>query len=292
MSFTHKQISVQITLGQGQFGEDGSNQVTLTNHRTVVNIGCAGGESMGALQMRMYGLRNDLINTLTTIGPINSAIRARNTISISAGDNVTGLSEIYVGTINEAWGDYQGAPEVSFNVTGFAGLLEAVKPVQPISFQGSADVATIMSGLAKTMGVNFENNGVTAQLSNPYLPGTAWQQVQACARAADIRFALDRSTLSIWPKNGARAGGIPVISPATGLVGYPSFASNGLTVTIPFNPNIQIGGQIQVQSSVQMANGIWTVFNINHAIESEQPGGSWFTQIQCYPGTDTGLTSQ
>lgn len=290
MSFTRKQISVQITLGEGQFGEDGSNTVTLTNHRTVVNIGCAGGESMGALQMRMYGLKDDLINTLTTIGPINTAIHAKNTISISAGDNVTGLSQIYVGTINEAWGDYQGAPEVSFNVTGFAGLLEAVKPVQPISFQGSADVASLMSGLAKTMGVGFENNGVTAQLSNPYLPGTAWQQVQACARAADIRFALDRGTLSIWPKTGARAGGVPVVSPATGLVGYPSFSSNGLALTMTFNPNIQIGGQVQVQSSVKMANGTWTVFDISHAIESERPGGAWFTQIQCIPANSTGTT--
>jgi hypothetical protein len=289
MSFTRKQISVTITLGLGQFGDDGSDTVTLTGHRTVVNIGCAGGESMGALQMRMYGLKADLINRLTTIGPIATEIRAKNTVRISAGDDVFGLSEIFVGTINEAWGDYQGAPDVSFNLTGFAGLIDAVKPVAPVAYQGAADVATILQALAATMGVAFENNGVSAQLSNPYFPGTAWQQVQACARAADIRCALDKGTLAIWPKTGARAGGIPVIAPNTGLVGYPAFSSNGMALTMTFNPSIQIGGQVQVNSSIPMASGLWNVTNINHAIESERPGGAWFTQIQCFPATETGL---
>lgn len=291
MSFSRKQITVSITLGLGAFGSDGSNTVTLTGHRAVVNITNAGGDSMGALQLRMYGLPEGVVNQLTTIGPINTEIRDKNFVTILAGDNLGGMSEVFVGTIDQAWGDYQSAPDVSFNVTGFAGLIDAVKPVSPSSFKGPIDVATIMQSLANTMGVGFEGNGVHAMLSNPYLPGTAWQQVQEAARAADIRFALDRGVLSIWPKSAARNGGIPVVSPGTGMVGYPAFSSNGMSLNMQFNPNVQIGGRVRVEgSSVGMANGLWNISSIAHNIESERPNGAWFTQIQCFPATQSGGT--
>ncbi|HDR9064383.1 TPA: hypothetical protein QDB03_006074 [Burkholderia vietnamiensis] len=286
MSFTKKRIEVTIKLGKGQFGEDGTDTVTLTNHRAIVNISNPGGASMGALQMRMYGLKQDLMNKLTSIGAINTAT-VKNAVYITAGDE-TGMNPVYVGTISEAWGDYQAPPDVSFNIVGLCGLVEAVKPIPPISYKGGADVATIMSDIAKSMDVVLENHGVTAQLHNPYFSGTAWQQAQSCAVAADIRMVLDRGTLAIWPKGGARAGDIPIISPETGLVGYPAFSSKTLIVTCTFNPNIVVGGQVQVQSSIAMASGLMNVVGVSHAIESERPGGAWFTRIECFPATQTG----
>ncbi|WP_048996444.1 baseplate hub protein [Burkholderia multivorans] len=290
MSFTRKRIDITITLGKGQVGADGYDTIKLTGHRTVVNIAKPLGDSMGALQMRVYGMNPDLMHRLTTIGPIATAVRMQNAVTISAGDDQTGMSQIYVGTISQAWGDYQSPPDVAFNVIGLCGLVEALKPVPPVSYKGQADVATIMSGLAKQMGVGFENNGVTVQLNDPYFPGTSWQQVQACARAADIRYALDNGTLAIWPKTGARAGGVPLISPETGLVGYPAFSSNSLILTTTFNPNIVIGGKVKVQSAIPMACGTWNVLDVSHAIESERPGGAWFTRLQCFPDTPTGTT--
>lgn len=289
MSFTKKRIDVTIKLGKGQFGEDGVNDtVTLTGHRTIVNISAPGGGSMGALQMRMYGLTPDLMNKLTTIGPINATV-VKNSVYVSAGDE-TGMSQIYAGTISEAWGDFQPPPDVSFNIVALCGLIEAVKPIPPVSYKVPTDAATIMASIAKTMGVAFENNGVTAQIHDPYYPGTAWQQAQTCSMAGDFRMVLDRGTLAIWPKSGARGGGIPLISPATGLVGYPAFSSKNLTITCTFNPNIIPGGQIDVQSSITMARGRMNVVGVSHAIESERPGGAWFTRIECFPATSTGTT--
>ena len=34
-------------------------------------------------------------------------------------------------------------------------------------------------------------------------------------------------------------------------------------------------------SAVRAANGTWNVFNITHDLESETPGGKWFTTIDC-----------
>mgnify|MGYP007113767047 FL=1 len=195
------------------------------------------------------------------------------------------MSEVFGGTIDRTWRDARQAPEVYLNIIALAGLFEIVKPVPPRSYNGPVDVALIMADLAKQIGAAFENNGVSVQLSNSYLPGTAWMQIQAAAIAAKINVVFERGVLAIWPKDGARAGGIPVISPETGLVGYPSFSSNGLELTSVFNPNVVQGGQVDIRSSLLGANGRWNVNNVVHAIDAEVPNGNWFTHIQGFPVT-------
>lgn len=283
MSFTRKRIDLTITLGTGQFGDSGANTVTLSGLRVHAGIQVYGGEAMPQAQLRVFGLPLDMINQLTTIGPINSAVMFNNAVLVAAGDDETGLQTIYSGTIWQAWGEFQGAPEIPLNITGLGGLASALKPVNALSFPGSVDVATIMQTLAATMGLAFENNGVSVQLASPYFPGTALAQVRSCARAADIYFAIDRGTLAIWPKNGARGGDVPLISPETGMVGYPTFSSNGLALTTLFNPSIKPGGVVQVQSSLAVACGKWTVMQVSHSLQTETPNGQWFTTISAVP---------
>jgi hypothetical protein len=287
MSFTKKRVDVTIALGTGQFGETGSNTVTLTGYRVQTMIQCAGGDAMDASQIRIFGLPLSMINQLTSVGPINAQIR-NNTMQVAAGDDESGMQVVYSGTISYAWGEFQAAPDVALNITGFAGLIDAVKPVNALSYIGSTDVATIMQTLANTMGLAFENNGVQVQLSNPYFPGTALQQVRMCARAAGINWAHDRGTLAIWPSAGARASGdAPIISPANGMIGYPTFSSNGLNLATLFNPAIKIGVPIKVESSIPVACGVWTVTALTHTLESELPGGAWMSKLECVPGVIT-----
>jgi hypothetical protein len=282
MTLSRKRIDVTISLGTGQFGDSGANTVTITGARVHAGIQVFGGEAMPQLQLRIFGQPLERMNQLTTVGPINSAIMFNNSVLVAVGDDES-MQTVYSGTIWEAWAEFQGAPEVPLNIMGLGGLAASLKPVGALSYPGAADVATIMQTLAETMGLAFENNGVNVQLSNPYFPGTALAQVRACARAADIYYAIDRGTLAIWPKNSARQGDAVLISPATGMVGYPSFASNGLTLTTIFNPAIKPGGVVQVDSSLQVARGQWTVLQVQHSLQSETPNGQWFTQILAVP---------
>lgn len=289
MSFTRKKIDLTIALGTGQFGDSGSNTVTLTGLRVHAGMQEFGGDAMPQAQLRVFGLPLDMVNQLTTIGPINSAIMYRNSVLVAAGDDETGMQTVYSGSIWQAWGEFQGMPDTPLNIIAAGGLAAALKPVDALSFVGPTDVAQIMQTLATTMGLAFENNGVKVQLSNPYFPGTALQQARTCARAADINFAIDRGTLAIWPKKStpdqaaARGGDVPLISTATGLVGYPTFSSNGLGLTTLYTPQIKRGGQVQVESSLAVANGKWVVSQLQHSLQSETPGGQWFTQVLGVP---------
>jgi hypothetical protein len=170
------------------------------------------------------------------------------------------------------------------NVYAQSAAIAAVKPAPTLSFPEPVDAALIMETLAKTMGFSFENNGVSAMLNKgAYFHGSALDQVKDCAVAADINYTVDRGTLSIWPRNGYRKRTPVKISRETGMVGYPSFSSMGLTLTTLFNPDLEAGGRVEVVSDLPVACGIWIVFRVSHSIESETPDGAWFTQVECYP---------
>lgn len=278
-----KILELTITLGSGTFGEDVGDTVTLSGFRMTADATNPGGDSMGRCQIRVFGLRDDVMNKLTTIGSVNTAIKAKNAVLLAAGD-VDGMASIFSGTILDAWADYNSSPDVAFNIVAFAGLSAAVKPVGATSYKGGTDVAVIMTDLAAEMGVSLENNGVDVKLTSPYLSGTALTKLRQVAQAANILWTIDRDVLAIWPQTGARAGIIPLISPDSGMVGYPSLSSKGMTVKMLFNPNVRLGGEVEVQSSIPMACGKWRVFNVSHSLSSEMADGPWFTTAETYNG--------
>lgn len=280
---TRKTLELTITLGSGTFGEDVGDTVTLSGFRIMADVANPGGDSMGRCQLRVYGLRNDLMNKLTTIGQVNVAIRAKNSVLLAAGDEGGALSSVFQGTILDAWADYNAAPDVAFNIIAFAGLDAAVKPVGATSYKGSIDVSTVVADIAQNeMALAFENNGVAVKLSSPYLHGTALSKIRAIAEAADVLWSIDRGTLAIWPRSGGRSGVAPKISPESGMVGYPSLSSKGMTVKMLFSPNVRIGGDVEVESAIPMACGMWRVFNLSHSLSCAMPGGPWFTTIDTY----------
>lgn len=281
MSYVRRSIQATISLGTGDFGDNTGNTATLVGLRMQANCVVWGQAAMGTTQLRVFGLPLDMMNRLTTIGVINQQIRGQNTLTIEAGEKGGQLATIFKGTIDQCWAEFAGQPDVVLNVSAFAGLNAALKPVPALSFKGSADVADVMKGIAAQNAWTFENNGVSVILANPNFPGTALEQVRQAAYAAQINYCLDRDILAIWPLKGFRTGNMPTISPTTGLVGYPTFTSNGVSLTTLFAPNARMGGQCVVNSQLTPANGTWNIISVIHNLECETPGGQWFTHLEC-----------
>jgi hypothetical protein len=241
-----------------------------------------GGASQAQAQIRIYGLTLAMINQLSDTGP-TSLVLMNNTILVAAGDEDGAMSVVYKGQINRAYADFQSAPEVAFVIIALAAPVDAVRPVGAKSYVGAVDAAVVMKDIADTMKLTFENStNLSVILSNPYFPGTAVQQLKDCAKAAGISYSIEFGKLAIWPKNSHRKISAPIkISPETGMVGYPTTQSQGLTVTTLFNPDLVLAQQIEVKSELQVANGIWEIYSAVHSLESETPNGQWFTQVNC-----------
>lgn len=195
------------------------------------------------------------------------------------------MSVVHIGDVQTAFADFNAAPEVAFEGVSMPSLFAAIKPVGARSYKGAADAGDIMADLASDMGVAFERNGVSVILQNPYFPGTAWAQVQRCADAARINYSLDRGVLAIWNRNGSRTPEKVIrIAADTGMVGYPTFNSEGIAVRTLFNPDVTLGSVVDVDTSVSVAKGQWIAYGVFHTLESETPNGQWFTDVMCKRG--------
>jgi hypothetical protein len=280
MPFTHKQIAVSFELGEGSFGESGSDAIKLSGPlRAAAEITATGGPAYSTCHLAIYGMTLSHMNKLSTLG-MRVAIMRKNVLTVEAGDVGGGLSVAYRGQIIDAWGDFNAQPEVAFYVNAGAGALAALKPIPVTTYNGLADVATIMKGLASQAGLGFTNDGVASHLIDPYFPGTIREQMRRCAEAAGINWDdSDGKTLAIWPSGGFRGGDIPIISADTGMIGYPSFTQSGIELTTLYNPSINFGQRIKVKSSLTAANGTWYIQGITHSLQSEMPGGEWNSRI-------------
>ena len=279
LSFTNKkQLRFIITLGTGKFGSSDNNQIVLQGFRASVDIDKAGGMQMSSLKARVYGVRQEDMNSVTTL-QWKPGTMIPNTVEVFA---IDGAQEtlIFAGNIINAWGDYQSMPDVFLNIQAQAGFFNSLKAVPPRSFKGSVDVASVLAQICRDLGYTFENNGVTTQLVDIYLANTGLEQAKELVKAANCDYYLDDKIFAIAPRNTPRNSIIPLISSATGMVGYPTFDGTGVNFQSLFNPSITFGGTIKIQSDIKQASGEWIVTSIAHRLESEKPGGAWFSTIR------------
>lgn len=281
MTFVRRKIDLDIVLGQGAFGEGGEDTVTLTGHRVSADITNVYGPGMGQAAVRLWGLRKDLLAKVSSLNQATEALR-RNRLVLRAGDEVTGMSTVFDGTITLSQFDANAQPEVALNIIAHSGLFEAVKPTAGLSYRGAADAAVILANIAQVAGLVFENSGVSAILRTPALKGTAREMIESICQAVQADFVIEGKTLAVWPKGGKRDGMVPLISPKTGLVGYPAYGSSAqgrqIVLTTLFNPAIRNGGMVKVESDLDVANGEWQTFKICHELDAELPNGHWYTR--------------
>jgi hypothetical protein len=298
--YAQRLIDIVITAGPAQagytpptFGPNKSNTLTLSGLRVSVTITNVGLVSMEMAAVQIFGMTLSDMNALSSLA--NPYYYSNHTnIKVLAGNAVDGMAIVFEGDMTSALTDFSDIPNVSFNVLAVTGFSAATDPIPASSYPGTVGIATICGQLAHTLGLTLENNGCTAVLSNQYLQGTGLDQLQRATTAAKVLYTIERGVLAIWPDTSFRTSQAtpPVISPSTGLVGYPEYTAVGINFTTLYNPTMLYGANIQMTSSLKPACGLWTVFNMSHELDSMVPRGKWFTQVQaCKPGLFPMVTS-
>ncbi|WP_374413301.1 hypothetical protein [Novosphingobium colocasiae] len=282
MAFTKRKISLQFQLGQGDFGENGADTVELEGLRCSVNIVRVGRIGSQA-DITIYGMTLDLMNKLTVTKKVFAEQQRKNQVIVSAGDEKSGMAMCFGGTIQEAWIDARQAPDVAFYVSAISAQFDLLKPVPPVSFRGAVDAALVLSGIAEQMGYTFENGGITAVLNDPYKPGSPKSQIDSICRdiGAEYEVVEETRVLAVWPKEKSRGSQSIRIAADSGLVGYPSFTQGGIQFTTLYNPNLVFQAPVEIESKLQAASGSWKVYKLAHRLESEVPGGQWFSDVEC-----------
>jgi len=276
-----KALKFIFTLAIGSFAAGGT-VLTLEGLRASVNINNAGGAVLSTLRANIYGMTASDMNAVTTTKWDPSF--AKNTVQVYAVDG-TQETLVFQGNIVNAWGIYAGMPEVYLMVeaqNNYLGQITSPSPTRT-TLTTVTTIATVMQQLATSLGVNFENNGVTGTVrTGQSLSGSYVDQVRTMAQTYNFSYFFDptSNTLAITPLNNPRpTQSVPLVSAQTGLIGYPIFNGYGVQFDTLFNPAILFGGTVEVVSSIPKANGTWMVVQMAHQLESQTPGGQWKSTV-------------
>ena len=289
-----KVIRVTIRInGQDQIctSENEYNQLQSTGLRVSCNIINGNGAVSPTANIQIYGLALDKMLKLMRI-QWNTMGAVQNTILIEAGEEGSELFKVYSGNITFAKIDMANAPNVSLNIESQSAIVDSLLPVQSKIFEANTDAAAMIEGICKDMGYRFENNGASKIIADGgTYNGTRINMIKSIADAADFDLYIEQNNIAICPKGGPRKIPVPIISPKTGLVGYPIPDVRGVSFKAFYDPLIRFGGLVEIRDSVlgDTVNAKWRIFGTTVTIEANTDGGAWFIECNASPAGENNV---
>ena len=286
-SFSRKIIRATITLvkqdstnaqASSSFKDD-ANSVVLQGFRTSCNIGFGNGAVMPSAKIKIWGVSANVMDKLTNVN-WNTHGRQNNLVTIEAGTDPDNLDVVFSGNITFAYPDYSSAPDVCLVMDCAMGYFEKVQAIPPETHKGETSVAGLFEAWAKLLNKSFENNGVDKKVTDYYSAESLQDRMIRLAKDADIQLYNDVDVVAIAPKGYPRKTQVPVITPESGLIGYPVPTNTGITFRCLYDKYLRFGAQITIKDSlVKQCNGDWRVCGLTINIESELPQGQWFCDV-------------
>lgn len=293
MAFVERALSFVFTKADGSSFSNGAVSITIPpGNMAQVRISNAGMPGMGGLQALIWGLTQDVMNQLSLLGN-RVTLQTSNAVRVIAMNaDGTNSSTPFFGAIWTCWPDFNAQPNPFLSINAYTGIDIAALPPISQGYNGSTDLIVMLKSICDVIGWTVENNGVSGvSLASSYHWGSPRDAILAIRQAmitrnVEIDLPIDAgNTVSVWYKNKARTGQVPVVSAGTQnapgtLVGYPSYTEYGIDFSCVYTPTLRRGGQVQVETSLPSAAGLWNINSISHALDAQIPNGKWESQIQ------------
>ncbi len=271
-NFSLKQIEIIISLSD-------SKTYSFNNHPISIKVEKVGIPDKNKAFVTLYGLDLATMDKLTTLAykPLENQ---NNKIEIKAGDE-NGLDKIFSGEISMAYADFNSSPNVAFHIKAMTGLIPSITSNPATSKEGVISISSIIQDISKDLGYTFINEGIEGVISNPYLTGSPFEQLIQLANIYAFELLIDDDEVIIIPKNKIRKNTKIYLSRETGMINYPSFTNDGISIRTIFNPKVIYSGQIEIESIVPKSTGVWKVSKITHLLSCNLSTNMlWETQLE------------
>lgn len=285
-SFQKRKLRFTIQLANGTFDKEGNPDTIIIDEsfRSHVEIQSVGGYMFSSCRATIFGLSKMAMERLTFIRLLSLDFR-RNTLRVEASDDNGQFSVVFLGEILDSAPFYDNAPSVPLVIAARSGVIGSLRPENPDMYPGPQKVSILFDRIAKSLGLRLENNGVESIITDMVLSGSATEKLRTLQEATGVEVytLFQDGILAICPPGQSRTSSAVEISPATGLVGWPTRRSNGVTFRALFNPSARHGCKIKIESSIEICNGEWYISSMQHALSCNEPGGPWFTDFLATP---------
>lgn len=281
-SFAKKRMRVTLIMtgANAVFPGTNSNTLVLENLRVSAKVQAVARLATQA-DITIYGMKQSDMDALT-VAWANPPVVLDNIVILEA-DGGDGYKQVFKGTMIEAQPNYQGAPDVFFNLLAMTGYFQKINPVAPRSFPAQSEADVVIGGIAADMGLDFTIEGALGALAEgAYFWGTLWDQLAQACQAVNADFYIFGDKLLVTePGRPSSQQPSVKLGPQSGLIGYPMFERSGLLVAAIYDPAFQCGVPLDIDGDVPAANGRWYPYSMIHVLEAIMPRGQWQTQMRC-----------
>lgn len=300
-----RQLQCNLILQSGQFNQGGN--VKLVNSNLIVSgvstINATIHTSLSnnftnSADITIYGMNESDIAALSTLG--YEALKFQlNRIELYANYADQQKSLCFSGYIVRAWCDFSD-PSRPMHFECQTTYQEALGGVTPTSIKGQIGVVDLFSKFAASLMYSIQNNGVTGILNNPIFTGSPIDQLKKLSKQTGTACVADKGVIKIAPLRFALSNSILNISSDRGLLGYPTLDAWGVKLKIRYDPTLQIGQYVKLEtivpipgletsiqvpnaaatvSRVPRANGRWYVYDMLSTLSNlHEP---WYTELKC-----------
>lgn len=274
-----KVIRITITLRDGEevFDSSGNNSISSSGLAVSCNLAYGNGAITPTAQITIYGLALEKMLKLMRV-QWNTMNALLNTIRVEVGEEGETLKIAYEGNITQATIDANSAPDIPLIITSQMAVVENMKAAEPYTSpkDQEIDAADIIKELCAKIGYEFENNGATHIVTNYTVEGSDLEKIKTIALQCDFDIYVEQKLIAICPKGGNRNIRIPILTPATGLQGYPVPDIRGLSFICLYDPAIRFGGIVRIADSIiTVCNADWRIYGMSAQLEANIPNGKW-----------------
>lgn len=272
-------VTVKVTRTEGE--DTVESTYAFEQHRMSIQVSQGGG-LFGNAKVQVFGVNLDAMNKiarlwLEVLSPSNT-----DTLSIDVWDG-SAFVPFFQGVITWSAINASGAPNVALEIEAndsMVGMNTIAPPYAqdtPIALKDALTAILAPTGLV----VEFAESVPELQFQKAHLVGTPMEQANTLMNYfPELTHYTNLQRFIVRPVN-APLGGDPIpVNKTTGMIGYPTYSTSGITLATLFNPRIRLGLALDIQTIFDFVNRTkWIAAVLQHNIQPNWPGGQWVTQI-------------
>jgi hypothetical protein len=276
-AFDGRLIEVDIQLPTGE-------TYTFNNANPALAIYACGSKFASAImnscECRIYNLTRQLRNTILTLAspliirPPGQPAKQPVLMTLKAGRQSYGTTTFYQGNVISC--NVTQPPDIGITLRALANNFQ-MSIIGNFQFPANTLLSEISQQVAQAQGLTLDFEATDKQINNFSFTGAQNNLIQKLNEAGGVQAYEDNGVLVVLNSGSSRKGANITISESTGMVGIPQVTEQGVAVRVMFNPLIQLGGTVTINSLINpAANGQFKVLKIDYEIATrDQP--FWMT---------------
>lgn len=288
-------VTVKVTRpSETEGGEEQTLTYAFEQHRMSIRVS-QGGAQFGNAKVSIFGVNMDAMNKiarlwLEVLSPSNT-----DTLTIDVWDG-SNFVPFFAGVITWSAINASAPPAVALEIEANSAMI-AMNTVAPPYAQG--EPVFLRDALAEVLAstdlvTEFADSVPEYQIQRVHLVGTPMEQAITLLNAfPELTWYINLQRFLVRPVNGPLGGDPVKIDRYSGMVGYPTYSTSGVTLATLFDARIRPGLALDIQTeSFDFINRTkWVAAVLQHDLQPNTPGGQWVTQIAAQSYGSKGDTS-